>query len=204
YDATLVRPTVRPLLQELLGSGRTDFPDELAWRLPYTIASQLLGVPPRDAGRLFEMAQPLLHYVDHAPVSFDEVIRQREDMRSYMRHAAAHCSGAAAMLRLLTDDGLDEIDVLSNGIQLLIAATETTRTFIVNLLARLASRPDVFAALRADFDTAEGVLNETLRHEPPLHFVLRLAARDLELGGQSIPKGAPIQVCLASANRDPA
>ena len=46
-------------------------------------------------------------------------------------------------------------------------------------------------------------IEEGVRWEPPLTSIGRTAARDVEVDGVMIPKGSPVSVCMASANRDP-
>src|SRR5262249_4553124 len=48
-------------------------------------------------------------------------------------------------------------------------------------------------------------IEELLRYDSPVpHATFRYAAETLELGGVTIPEGAQVIVCLASANRDAA
>ncbi|WP_239469917.1 cytochrome P450 [Archangium violaceum] len=50
----------------------------------------------------------------------------------------------------------------------------------------------------------KGLVEETLRYWGPVDFISRrIAKEDLELGGTHIPKGVPMMVGLATANRDP-
>ena len=48
-----------------------------------------------------------------------------------------------------------------------------------------------------------GAFEEALRWEPPITTVVRVAARDCELGGVAIPAGTNVSVSVAAANRDP-
>src|SRR5204862_2681351 len=45
-------------------------------------------------------------------------------------------------------------------------------------------------------------IEETLRWEPPLLFISRTAARDVELGGVAVKAGSQLGVSLGAANRD--
>ena len=46
------------------------------------------------------------------------------------------------------------------------------------------------------------VVEETLRYDAPIQLTARLATRDTEVAGVSIPRGSIVAVLLASANRD--
>jgi len=67
---------------------------------------------------------------------------------------------------------------------------------------RLAITPAVLAAVRRDASAAEQVVEETLRLDPPVLTLGRLAAREAEVGGVAIPAGEKVLIGLASANRD--
>jgi cytochrome P450 len=205
YADEVVLPAVRTLLDERLG-GRPDWVDEVAWRLPTRVACRLLGLPETDEDDLYAMMRPMILFVDHAGTGFAEVVECRNRLRAYLRDRIV--TGGVdrqAMLRMMADDDtLAEPEVVDNAILLLAAATETTCSAIVNLFARVAGQPGLFRAVRADPSTVPAVVAETLRHEPPLHVTLRYAAADVEMAGVRMPAGSPVQVCLASANRDPA
>ncbi len=205
YAEDVVGGTVRHLLDELLPSGRPDWVDEFAWRLPTRVACRILGLPEDDDRRLYEMMRPLILFVDHAAAGFADVVKHRNVLRDYLRDTISSGVDRAAMLRLMVDsDTMSEDEVIDNAVLVLAAATETTCSATINLLARVAGQPGLFETLRADPSLIPAAVTETLRHEPPLHVTLRYAAHDVELAGQAIPAAASIQVCLASANRDPA
>jgi cytochrome P450 len=48
----------------------------------------------------------------------------------------------------------------------------------------------------------QSIVRESLRWEPPLHSVLRFAAKELIIEGVCIPRKWPVRLVLASANRD--
>jgi cytochrome P450 len=87
---------------------------------------------------------------------------------------------------------------------LLVAGTETTRNLLANSMLRLASSPELFARLRADPDTVVPFLEESLRVDPPLTFLLRQCREAVTIGGTDFPEGTSVAFGLAAANRDEA
>jgi cytochrome P450 len=85
---------------------------------------------------------------------------------------------------------------------LLPAGLETTYRSSGNLLYNLLARPEQFAAVQADRALVPKAIEENLRYETPLTSVQRFATEDTELDGVDMPKGAMIDVCIGSANRD--
>ena len=86
--------------------------------------------------------------------------------------------------------------------QLLVAGNETTTKFLAETLRHLASTPNAWAAPRDDPGTIPGAVEEGLRLSSPSQGSYRVATRDTELGGVTIPAGARVVVMFASANRD--
>jgi len=85
----------------------------------------------------------------------------------------------------------------------MIAGNETTTNLLGNLLNRLASAPDDWAAMRADPALIERAIEESLRVDSPAQMVMRRAKEDALVGGRTIEAGEMVMVYLASANRDP-
>jgi cytochrome P450 len=205
YAESVVGDVVRGLLDGLLTVGRPDFATEFAWRLPTRVASRILGLPDADDALLYELMRPLILFVDNATRSVGDTVHHRNVLRAYLRRRIRDgIEPERTLARMVNEPGLSESEVADNAILLLAAATETTCSGTINLMARVAGQPGLWRALRGDPARVPDVVLETLRHEPPLHVTLRYAAVDVVLDGVHIPAGAPIQVCIASANRDPA
>jgi cytochrome P450 len=87
---------------------------------------------------------------------------------------------------------------------LLPAGIETTYRSSGNLLYALLTNPDQLAAVAGDRSLVPRAIEEGLRWEPPILFLLRNAVRDSDVCATAIPDGAIINVCVGSANRDEA
>ncbi len=64
--------------------------------------------------------------------------------------------------------------------------------------------PMQWVALGADATRAPKVIEETLRYDPPVQMVGRIAAEDTTIGGLEVPAGDVMMLLLAAAQRDPA
>jgi cytochrome P450 len=69
-------------------------------------------------------------------------------------------------------------------------------------LAGLLSHPDQRAAVRDDHELLPAVVEEGLRWVAPIGTQTRQAVTDVELGGATIPAGAPVGALVSSACRD--
>ena len=89
--------------------------------------------------------------------------------------------------------------------QLLVAGYETTTKMLAETLRLIADTPGEWDRIRADpTGTVPSVVEEGLRMSSPNQGLTRIATRDAEVGGVTIPEGSRVVVMYASANRDPA
>ena len=102
-------------------------------------------------------------------------------------------------------DRLSEPELYSMVILLITAGHETTVNLIGNGALALIQNPDQLALLKNDPSLIGDTVEELLRFDGPVDRVtMRFAAEDVELGGQLIKRGEPVNVVVTSANRDAA
>ena len=105
-----------------------------------------------------------------------------------------------------TIDGqqLEEFDLLSFCMTLLVAGNETTRNLLSHGMLALATHPEQRRALTADPDRLPRAVEEMLRWGSPVASFMRTATRDTELRGVPIREGDRVLLLYAAANRDEA
>lgn len=97
---------------------------------------------------------------------------------------------------------LDDHEVATFVRSLLPAAGETTTRTFGSLMVALLERPALLERVRADRSLIPRAIDEVVRFEPVATFKVRQAAKDVEIGGFKVPKGAMVQCIVSSANRD--
>ena len=97
---------------------------------------------------------------------------------------------------------LDDHEVTTFVRSLLPAAGETTTRTFGSLMTLLLERPELLDRVRRDRSLVAKAIDEAVRFEAVATFKVRQAAKDLEIGGVKIPKGAMVQCIVSSANRD--
>ena len=118
-----------------------------------------------------------------------------------------------------TVDWLDDEGLVRVLVGVMVAAFDTTAAAVTSMAYVLATRPEWQERLRAEaaqggpelirydgireLETLDWVWKETLRLYPVAAHVPRIALRDVEVGGYTIPAGGYITVVLANALRDP-
>jgi cytochrome P450 len=141
----------------------------------------------------------------------DERIQAGQWLREYLHELIGQRRsqpGDDLMSRLIaveeSGDQLTEEEIVSTCSLLLIAGHETTVNLIANAILAMLRNPTQWAALGADADRAQAVIEETLRYDPPVQLVARIAADDMTIGDSRVVKGDSMMLLLAAAQHDPA
>jgi hypothetical protein len=101
-------------------------------------------------------------------------------------------------------DQLTEEEIVSTCNLLLVAGHETTVNLIANAILAMLRHPRQWTALGADAQRASAVVEETLRYDPPVQLVPRIAADDMTIGDTTVVKGDTMMLLIGAAQRDPA
>lgn len=215
-----LRGRVERLVDELLDRAADrramDVIADLAYPLPVTIISEMLGVPAADRDTIREWSTHLAGSLDAILLGQPDLVERgiagREGLVGYFRDLAAERRrrpGPDLLSALLEaeerGDRLTEDELLATCVLLYVAGHETTVNLIGNGTLALLRHPAQLAALAADPALAESAVEELLRYDSPVQRVGRICdGDDVEFAGRPIPKGAVVVAVIGAANRDPA
>jgi cytochrome P450 len=101
-------------------------------------------------------------------------------------------------------DQLTEEEIIATCTLLLVAGHETTVNLIANAILAMLRQPQQWAALAGNASREPAVVEETLRYDPPVQLMGRIAADDMTIGETTVVKGDTTMLLLAAAQRDPA
>ena len=213
-----IRGLVDGLLDRVAGKGQFEVVEDFAYPLPVAVICRLLGVPLEDepqfsrASALLAQALDPFSTITGVPA---EVANARQQAGTWLRdyfHGLIDkrrsrpgddlLSGLIAVEE--SGDQLTEEEIVSTCNLLLIAGHETTVNLIGNAILAMLRNTGQWAALGADPDRAPAIVEETLRYDPPVQLVGRIALADMVIGGIEVPAGDVMMLLLAGANRDPA
>ncbi|VBA59981.1 cytochrome P450 [Mycobacterium attenuatum] len=212
-----VTALVNGLLDRIAEKGRFDVVSDFAYPLPVAVICRLLGVPLEDepqfsraSALLAQSLDPFLAFTGEDPEDFDDGLAAGSWLREYLRGLIAQrrirpgddlMSGLIAVEE--SGDQLTEEEIVSTCMLLLVAGHETTVNLIGNaILAMLRDRRH-WAALGADAARASLVIEETMRYDPPVQLVGRIAADDMTIADIEVSKGDTMMLLMAAAHRDP-
>jgi cytochrome P450 len=86
---------------------------------------------------------------------------------------------------------------------LLSAAADTTVMTMATAIRAFCQFPEQYTLLRSDQSLLRSAFDESLRWDSPSRMAGRIAMRDVEIDGVTIPKGERCGLMFAAANRDP-
>jgi cytochrome P450 len=204
-----VRRAVADLLDGLEAEGRMDVMADLAAPLPVRIIAEMMGVPHEDRDLLRDLADKLL-YINrgepHRLRPLTEGIRGMIEYVSPLVSRRLHCPGDDFISVLAGGERagvFSRHQVLVNTALLLFAGHETTMNLIGNGTLAFLKSPAEWARLVADpTGMVRRATEECLRYDPPVKSTQRIAAADVELGGETIRRGDRLRWVIAAANRD--
>jgi cytochrome P450 len=208
---------VDSLLDKVAAAGRFEVIADLAHPLPVAVICRLLGVPIEDEPRFSQASallaaalDPVVSFTGQEPDSVDEMFQAGVWLRGYLRDLLARRRGdpgddlISALIHVEeSGDQLTEEEIIATCNLLLIAGHETTVNLIANAILAMLRHPTQWAALSADPLRVSAVVEETLRYDPPVQLMGRIAADDMTIGETDVPKGDVMMLLLAAAHHDP-
>lgn len=196
------------LAERLLDRGEFDAVDDLAWYLPMTVVSHLVGIPeenrlmvPRWSAAAFNLSAGPLN--ERAQAEFPVLQSFMAFVSDPDLSAKLRPGGWGARLFEAADRGelpREECGLILNDY--LAPSLDTTASAIGSAIALFAEYPEQWDALRADPSLIANAALEVIRMETPIPSFTRVVTQDLEVDGTALPLGARVMINYASANRD--
>jgi cytochrome P450 len=212
-----LRPRVQAIVDRLLddletrGDAVVDLVKGFAFPLPFTVISELLGVPEPDRDHLGSWFTTLLapslapEPPAEAAAASDSIVRYLTELLARKRAAPGEDLVTDLVHAADQDGALSEQEMLSTIFQLIVAGHDTTTSLIGNGTVALLLHPKQRDALVADPALVSHAIDEILRWDAPVpHSTFRYTRQAVTLGGTVIPAFAQVIISLAAANRDPA
>jgi hypothetical protein len=207
-----IHEVVAGLLDRAAEMGEFDVVADLAYPLPVTVISEMLGVPEADRGALRRWSLDLIYTLDPM-LSVEALARAQRagaQFRAYLRELIADRRahlGDDLLSGLIQaeDEGqqLSPQELVATCVLLLVAGHETTSSFIGNGMLALLRNPDQYQRLHGDPGLMRSAGEELLRYDSPVQLTGRLVLRDAEIAGQHIEAGQDVVALMGAANRDP-
>jgi cytochrome P450 len=207
--AESVRALLEPVAQELTDAltGSVDLVEEFADRYPFRVIVRLLGLPEAAEQDLKRWAYDLFRF----PVAPEPALAASEEFTRYLephlaerRHAPADDLLSTLAVTEVEGERLTDEEIYAFVRLLFPAGADTTSLGLANMLYGLLRDPALYERVIADPAQRRWAVEETLRWEPPVGLLPRIAPKSAHWHGISIDANTPVIFAVTAANRDPA
>ncbi|MCW2993741.1 MAG: cytochrome [Conexibacter sp.] len=214
------------LIDGFAADGSGDLMEQFCVPLAMGVMVELLGFPPQDAHLLDGWGNDLtVLFVPKDPDAPDDQMAQpmpdEEWLERWTRLAAARAyfeelieerlarpTGdlISGMVHARLEDGttaLNREHVVTHLVEFISAGKAAMADLIAQTVILFDAQPDVLEELRREPELWAEVCEEALRMRGNALGLLRVAMRDVEIGGHTLPKGSRVWLLASSANHDP-
>ncbi|MDQ1748292.1 MAG: hypothetical protein QOD07_2555 [Frankiaceae bacterium] len=211
----VVQQLVDDALDQMDDEGKVDLIDALAFPLPFTVISVMLGMPETDTTRLRELSHTVVRSLEPVPdeATVREIVAAQIGLTELASDAIAwkRANPADDLLTALINaedsgDVLSDDELVAQVILLYVAGHETTVNLIGNGTLALLRDREQLDLWRNRPDLDDNAVEELLRFDSPVQMSRRVTLEDYPIDdgvdGHTIPAGSFVIASLASANRD--
>jgi pimeloyl-[acyl-carrier protein] synthase len=193
-------------------AGSMDLVADFARPLPFTVITEVLGVPPEDRDWLAAAVATLNRgFARQRDADRTAVLAANDaagQLLSYFtglldQRTAAPADDVMTALAGRRASGEDRLDLAANCIFFVIAGHQTTTTLLTLGAHLLCTHPQALAALQEDPGRWPVAVEEMLRLTTPATFTAATPRNDAGIRGVPCGEGQPRLLFLAAANRDP-
>src|SRR5215213_9318621 len=210
----VIREAADELLDRVQSAGRMDVSGDYGFLLPAYVLSDFMGVHKPDRDRVVQWSVDFVDFFNVIPITTDttqRLLRSATEMASYTRSLLAERRreprddflGVLANAQA-TQGGITDDEIVGNTMLLLLAGHVAVRNLIGNVVWLLLTHPDQRSILEGTPTLLPNAIEETLRVEPPVTLIPRIALEDFQYQGNATRRGQIVQLSIASANRDAA
>jgi cytochrome P450 len=203
----LIITEAEALVERLVARKHFDAATDLAQYLPVTIVSNLVGLPEEGRERMLDWAAA--NFQCFGPLN-ERTTRAFEIVKEMVNFAFTKCTretlkpdGWAKMIWDAADRGeigMEKPPLMMNDY--MGPSLDTTIFTTSSAIWLFAQNPDQWDALRENPSLLSGAINEVVRLESPLQGFSRVATKDVNIDGVTVPKDARTIMLWGSANRD--
>ena len=189
-----------------------DLVADFARPLPFTVITEVLGVPPADrdwlAGAVATLNRGFARQRDTDRTAVQAANDAASQMLSYFtslldQRTAAPADDLMTVLAARHADGEDRQDLAANCIFFINAGHQTTTTLLTLGAHLLCTHPEALTALQEDPGRWPAAVEEMLRLITPTTFTAATPRHHADIHGVPCAAGQPRLLFLAAANRDP-
>ncbi|GAA1377306.1 cytochrome P450 family protein [Streptomyces beijiangensis] len=205
-----MEPHIRRIAAEtqsrFAGQDQVDLVEAYAKPLPVAFQSELLGIPAERHQAFTEGMDELTggRNVEAAQKGLDSLkVVLAQEIDNKRKNPAEDL--LSTLVEVAEEEGrMESIELLAAAIQVMLAGYFGIQSMVGNCLYWILQHPDKRAELLADPSLMPAAMDEIFRFDGPQQpGSNRYATEDIEVGGETIPKGSLVILSVSAANRDP-
>jgi cytochrome P450 len=209
-----IRQTTESLLDGVQHAGRMDVVPEFTELLPSRVIMDLFAIPAKDRKDFQQWSNDAVGLFGITTQDDVQEVAKRTNagnvnLFEYLKRFAAErrvkpgSDMLSTMIHAQEEGRLDEDELISNALLIVVAGHVTTVDQLANGVHALLTHPEQLAKLKEDPSLIKSAVEEILRFVPSVPFIHRIATEDIELRGHTIQRGQVVFLGMAAANRDP-
>lgn len=209
-----IHRSVTQQINHIISKGSLDVVEDLAKIVPSTILADFFHIPKDERQVFYDWSNNMTQFFGGASQYRNEdgieVNQSAKSLRDYFvdlikkRRAQPADDFLSMLLKHQQAFGLNDDEIISQSIMMLVAGQVTTTDQFCNNIYTLMTEPNAYELLCKNSFNLKEVLDELNRLDPAVTFIFRVTARDTLIGDQPIKKGAVIFISTHAVNRDPA
>ena len=212
-EREFARDSAARLLGDIQPGVPFDLVSQYTDQISNLVSFHLLGFPLEDSRRIVRWVRELLHSEWPArnrtergqglAGAFPEFAAYLDALVEARRQQGAPDDLVARLVRSRLDGQPLSATVLrSLTAHVVLGGISTTTNLLGSMLLRILREPELHDRLRGDRLMLSAAVEESLRLDPPVLFVMRVCRRPTEIAGVTIEVGDSVLAGIASANRD--
>ncbi|MHB8466267.1 MAG: cytochrome P450 [Acidimicrobiales bacterium] len=197
------------LVDALVERGSCDAIADLARLYPSQVFLTLFGLPLDDRDQFIEWAEFIIEHSTGGSEPDEKVLETAGALFGYLQQfieAKRQTPGDDMLSRILSltgDDAWTDEEILGLAFLFTLAGLDTVTAEIGFLLFHLATDRGLRRRVVGEPPLNAPLIEEIVRLEPPAPIQPRVTTTAVEVAGVTIPAGAPVNLVVAAANRDP-
>lgn len=208
----LIAKTIDTQLNACSVKGEIELVEDLAKIIPSTILADFFDIPAAEREQFYEWSNNMTQFFGGSSQYRNEdgiqVNHSASSLRNYFielirkRRLDPKNDFLSILLRNQQAFGLDDDEIVSQAIMMLVAGQVTTTDQLCNNMYTLLTQPGALSLLRNNLADLEVGIDELNRLDPAVTFIFRVTKRDTYIGEQAIKAGDVIFISTHAVNRD--
>lgn len=209
----LINHTIEKQIQECLEKGSIEFVEDFAQVIPSTILADFFHIPEAERLDFYQWSNNMTQFFGGASQYRNEdgieVNNSAKNLKNYFvdlmkrRRKNPENDFLSILLKNQQAFGLDDEEIISQAIMMLVAGQVTTTDQLCNNLYTVMNNPVLLAYCQNETRDFKTLLDELNRLDPAVTFIFRVTKEDTTLADKPIKAGDVIFISTHSVNRDP-